>query len=72
MLAVTAKVSGKVILEAEVDERGVVTDVRVVRSVPLLDDAAVRAVEEWRYQPLVLNGQPSAFILEVILTFSLR
>jgi protein TonB len=72
MLAVTAKVSGKVVLEAVVDEHGVVTDVRVVRSVPLLEDAAVRAVKQWRYQPLVLNGQASEFILEVILTFSLR
>jgi protein TonB len=70
-IAVSAKVSGMVILEATVNAAGEVTDVQVLRSIPMLDQAAVKAVKQWRYQPLVLNGQAEAFILVVTLTFSL-
>jgi protein TonB len=71
-VAVAAKVTGTVILEATVNEAGAVTDVRVLRSILLLDQAAIKAVKQWKYQPLVLNGQPVPFILVVTLTFSLR
>jgi protein TonB len=71
-VAVAAKVSGTVILEATVNESGTVTDVHVLRSILLLDQAAIKAVKQWRYQPLVLNGQPVPFILVVTVTFSLR
>ena len=68
-MAVTAKVTGMVILEATVNEAGDVTNVTVLRSIPLLDNAAVSAVKQWRYQPLLLNGVPYPFILTVTLTF---
>jgi periplasmic protein TonB len=71
-VAVAAKVSGTVILEATVNEAGSVTDVHVLRSIILLDQAAIKAVKQWRYQPLNLNGQPVPFILVVTLTFTLR
>jgi periplasmic protein TonB len=71
-VAVSAKVGGTVILEATVNEAGAVTDVTVLRSIPLLDKAAIKAVRQWRYQPLELNGQPVPFILVVTVTFSLR
>jgi periplasmic protein TonB len=71
-VAVSGKVSGTVILEATVNEVGVVTDVKMLRSIVLLDQAAIKAVKQWRYQPLILNGQPVPFILTVTLTFSLR
>jgi protein TonB len=71
-VAVSAKVSGTVILEATVDEAGRVTNVQVLRSIILLDKAAIKAVQQWRYQPLILNGQPVPFILTVTVTFSLR
>jgi periplasmic protein TonB len=70
--AVAGKISGTVILEATVNEAGAVTDVTVLRSILLLDQAAVKAVKQWRYQPLILNGQPAPFILVVTLTFTLR
>lgn len=47
--AVRAQVQGVVILEAIVDGHGRVEDVRVLRSIPLLDKAAVAAVRRWRY-----------------------
>ena len=71
-VAVAAIVSGTVILEATVNEAGVVTDVKVLRSIILLDQAAIKAVKQWRYEPLMLNGQPVPFILVVTVTFSLR
>jgi periplasmic protein TonB len=71
VLAVQAKVQGVVILEALVDRQGRVEDVRVLRSVPLLDNAAVAAVKRWRYSPLFLNGQPERFVLTVTVNFSL-
>jgi protein TonB len=71
-IAVKAKVTGMVILEATVDEAGDVTNVVVLRSIPLLDNASLAAVRQWRYEPLRLNGVPSPFILTVTLTFSLK
>ena len=70
-LAVRAKVEGVVILEALVDLQGRVESVRVLRSIPLLDNAAIAAVRQWRYSPLLLNGQPERFVLTVTLSFSL-
>ena len=71
-MAVAAKVTGMVILEATVNEAGNVTNVTVLRSLPLLDNAAIGAVKQWRYQPLLLNGAPFPFIVTVTLTFSLK
>ena len=70
-IAVSAKVQGVVILEATVGRDGHVEEVRVLRSVPLLEQAAKDAVMQWRYAPLLLNGKPERFILTVTLTFSL-
>lgn len=44
-----ARVEGYVIVEATIDERGVVTGARILRSVPLLDGAALAAIGQWRY-----------------------
>ena len=71
-VAVAGKITGTVILEATVNEEGVVTDVNVLRRILLLDEAAVKAVKQWRYQPLMLNGKPVPFILVVTLSFNLR
>jgi protein TonB len=72
-LAVAAHVTGVVILEATVDEQGAVTDVRILRSVhPVIDVEAIKAVKQWRYSPLTLNGHLSPFVLTVTLSFSLK
>ena len=70
-LALRAKMTGIVILEAVVGLEGRVEEVRVLRSMPFLDAAAVAAVSQWRYSPLLLNGQPERFVLTVTLNFSL-
>lgn len=70
-IAVNANVQGVVILEATVGRDGRVEDVVVLRSVPLLDKAAIEAVRQWEYEPLLLNGQAERFILTVTVSFSL-
>jgi periplasmic protein TonB len=71
-LALRAQVQGVVILEAVVDRAGRVEHVRILRSIPLLDAAAVAAVQQWRYSPLLLNGTPERFVLTVTVSFSVK
>jgi protein TonB len=69
-VAVAAHIRGVVILEANVDREGRVVDVKVLRTANrLLDDAAITAVRQWQYRPLILNGSPEPFVLTVVLTF---
>jgi len=70
--AVRAKLSGDVKIEATIDGDGRVTDARVVRSVPGLDQAALDAVRQWRYRPTLLNGVPVSVLVTVTVTFSLK
>ena len=71
LLAQRALVQGVVIVEATVNRDGRVEEIRVLRSHSLLDDAAVDAVRQWVYEPLMLNGLPQPFMLTVTLSFSL-
>ena len=69
-VAVSAHIRGVVILEANVDREGRVVDVKVLRTANrLLDGAAITAVRQWQYRPLILNGSPEPFVLTVVLTF---
>ena len=70
-LAAAARATATVLLEAEVDAKGEVIRASVVHGHPLFDAAAIEAVERWRYQPLLLNGVPTAFILTVTVRFGL-
>jgi protein TonB len=71
-IAIQARSEGTVILEAVIDETGAVRDVTVLRSVPLLDRAAIDAVRQWRYSPTRLNGVPVAIVMTVSVTFTLK
>jgi hypothetical protein len=44
---------------------------RVLRSIPLLDDAALEAVRQWQYQPVLMNGNPVPVIMTVLVPFSM-
>ena len=70
-LAQAAKLTGTVILEVLVDESGTPTKVTVTKSRGPLDRAAIDAVQQWRYSPLVLNGVALPFIVTVTVNFSL-
>ena len=71
-LAKISRVQGVVILQVTVDEEGSVSDIRVLRGHPLLDDAAVQAVQQWKYSPTFLNGEPVPVTATVTVIFSLR
>jgi TonB family protein len=70
--AMASRVSGVVILECRIEPDGSVSDVRVLRSIPLLDDAAVAAVQQWEFTPTLLNGAPVPVIMTVTVGFSLN
>jgi protein TonB len=72
VIAKQAHVQGVVILEAVLDARGRVESVRVLRSIPLLDQAAVEAVQQWRFTPALLNGQPVPVVMTVTVNFTLQ
>ena len=70
-LARISHVQGAVVLECVIEADGSVTSIRVVQGTPLLDEAAVSAVRQWRYRPTYLNGEPIAVIMNVTVEFRL-
>jgi periplasmic protein TonB len=70
-LARHARIEGVVVLDATIDEMGQVVDVRVLRSIALLDRAAIEAVRRWRYAPAMVNGQATPVVLTVTASFVL-
>jgi TonB family protein len=65
------KVQGVVIIEAIIGTDGKVENARVIRSTPLLDEAALEAVRAWEYSPTLLNGRPTPVIMTVTVHFKL-
>ena len=72
LLARQNRVKGIVIIEAIIGIDGRVQDARVIRSAPLLDEAALDAVRQWEYTPTRLNGQPTPVIMTVTVQFTLQ
>lgn len=70
-VARSAGISGTVILEAEIAENGRVRNVRVLRSIAFLDQAAIDAVRQWIFTPTLLNGEPVPVVMTVTVTFKL-
>jgi TonB family protein len=70
-IARQARVQGVVILECEIGPDGRVTEVKVLRGIPLLDAAAMEAVRQWVYTPTLLNGVPVPVIMTVTVNFRL-
>ena len=71
-VALISRTQGTVILEAVISASGKVTDVRVLRSIPLLDQAAVDAVRQWEYVATRLNGVAVPVVMTVTVTFTLQ
>lgn len=66
-----SKKQGTVILEVVIAGDGKVSSVKVVRSLPPLDRAAVEAVQQWQYTPTVVAGKPTPVVMTVALNFAL-
>jgi len=67
-----ARIQGTVVLDAVIDDAGLVTDLSVMTGHPLLAPAAARAVGQWRYDPYTVDGQPVAVATTVNVTFTLN
>lgn len=69
--AMAARVGGNVIIEATIGADGKVHDARVLKSIAVLDQAAVDAVRQWEFEPSRRNGVAVAVTMVVIVTFAL-
>lgn len=67
-----ARIEGVVVLDIVIGQDGSVIQVQVVRSVPQLDEMAIDAVSQWKYQPTLLNGEPIEVQMNVTINFTLR
>jgi periplasmic protein TonB len=72
MLARQTRTAGIVVLDVIIDERGNVTSARVLKSVALLDQAAVDAVQRWKFSPARLNGEAIPIVMTVTVSFQLQ
>jgi protein TonB len=70
--AMRQRVQGVVIVETTIDADGSVSDARILRSIPMLDEAALDAVRQWRFVPTLLNGQAVPVIMTMTVNFTLR
>lgn len=67
-----AQVAGTVLLRAQVSPHGDVDGVTVLKSIPLLDPAAISAVRRWKYQPALLEGRPVVGYVTIAVRFQLE
>jgi protein TonB len=71
VIAKTAGVSGTVALAATISRVGAIENLRVLSGHPMLRQAAIDAVQNWRYRPYLLNGQPVQVETTINVVFSL-
>ncbi len=72
-IARKARITGVVIVEAIIDKGGSVTNVKVLKGLPMgLDQAAVDAIKKWKFEPATLNGKPVAVIYNLTVNFQLQ
>jgi TonB family protein len=69
-VAQAAHVAGVVIMEVRIGTDGHVEEAHVLRSIPLLDQAALDAVKQWEFTPTLLNGVPKPVIMTVTINFT--
>jgi protein TonB len=67
-----ANVQGVIVVELTIGPDGRVTDARILRSIPLLDQAALDAVRQWEYTPVLLNGVAITYIMTATVNFTLQ
>ena len=72
MLAKTQHIEGNVRIDALVDENGKVSLMKVVSGPTLLQQAAMDAIRQWKYQPATLDGKAVPMHLTVTLQFRLQ
>jgi TonB family protein len=71
-IAQASRVQGTVVIEATIDQQGNVIDAKILRSIPLLDQAALDAVRQWKFTPTLKDGEPVSVIMTTTVRFSLK
>ena len=67
-----AGIEGVVILEVKIGVDGGVETARVLKSIPVLDEAALDAVKQWKFEPTLLNGQPTSITMTTTINFAIQ
>jgi protein TonB len=70
-LAKSARIQGNVVLQAQISKEGNIENLQVVSGHPMLINAAIDAVKQWKYRPYILNGEPVAVDTQVTVIFTL-
>jgi protein TonB len=70
-LARQARIQGTVKLEADISKDGTIENLKVISGHPLLIQAALDAVKQWRYQPTLLNGVAVEVVTTIDVNFTL-
>jgi protein TonB len=71
VLAQRARMRGVVIVEAIIGADGKVKEAKILRGIPMLDEAALTAVRRWVYTPTLIRGVPAPVVMAVTVTFDL-
>ncbi|HLN03656.1 MAG TPA: energy transducer TonB [Bryobacteraceae bacterium] len=66
-----ARIEGMVVLLAVIGSDGTVRNLQVKSGLPMLAQAAIDAVKQWRYRPYMLNGEPVEFDTQITINFTL-
>jgi len=70
--AIQARVEGTVVVEAIIGKDGKIKSAKIIKSVPLLDSAALEAVKKWEYTPMIIDGEAKEIPLTVTINFKLK
>ena len=70
-IAKTAGVTGTIVLAATISKAGLIENLRVLSGHPMLREAAIDAVQKWRYRPYLLNNQPVEVETTINVVFSM-
>ncbi len=70
-IAKSARISGAVVLQAEISKQGTIENLRVISGHPMLVQNALDAVRQWRYKPYLLNGEPVPVETTITVNFTL-
>ena len=70
-IAKAARISGAVVLQAEISKQGTIENLRVISGHPMLVQNALDAVKQWRYKPYLLNGEPVPVETTITVNFTL-
>ena len=66
------RIGGAVMLEALIGPDGKVKDVRVIRSTPPFDEAAMDAVRQWEFEPTLIDGKAVSVVMTTTVTFNIQ